>query len=167
MLLAVVHTWPLATAPGRLSRNDNGDTVLNEWTIAWIAHEVVRDPLHLFDANVFHPERHTLALSEHLFVPAIMGAPVLWLGASPVLAYNLLLIAGFALTGFACCVVVSRWTGDWIAGVVAGSLMAFNAHTLTRLPHLQAQHLEFLPLAFVALDGVLRRRRVRDALWLA
>jgi hypothetical protein len=28
--LAVAHTWPLATHPGTLSRNDNGDTVLIE-----------------------------------------------------------------------------------------------------------------------------------------
>ena len=27
VLLALVHTWPLATAPGRLSRNDTHDTV--------------------------------------------------------------------------------------------------------------------------------------------
>ncbi len=167
ILLAVAHTWPLATAPGYLSRNDNGDTVLNEWTIAWVAHQVPRDLLHLFDANIFYPERRTLALSEHLFVPAMMGAPLLWLGASPVLVYNLLLIAGFALTGWAASLVVSRWTGDWVAGLVAGSLMAFNALTLTRLPHLQAQHVEFFPLALLALDNLLRHRRVRDALWLS
>src|SRR5262245_46167658 len=29
LLLAIAHTWPLATAPGTLSRNDNGDTLLN------------------------------------------------------------------------------------------------------------------------------------------
>jgi hypothetical protein len=167
VFLAVVHTWPLATAPGRLSRNDNGDTVLNEWTLAWVAHQAPRDPLHLFDANIFYPERLTLAFSEHLFVPAMMGAPLLWLGASPVLVYNLLLMAGFALTGWAASLVVSRWTGDWVAGLVAGSLMAFNAHTLTRLPHLQAQHVEFFPLALLALDNLLSRRRLRDALWLA
>src|SRR5439155_22848227 len=30
--LAVLHTWPLATAPASLSRNNNDDTILNEWT---------------------------------------------------------------------------------------------------------------------------------------
>src|SRR5690349_10167566 len=56
-LLAVLHTWPLATAPGRLSRNDNADTILNEWTMAWVAHQLPRHPLHLFDANIFYPEQ--------------------------------------------------------------------------------------------------------------
>nr|MBA3885268.1 hypothetical protein [Acidobacteriota bacterium] len=40
-LLAVFHTWPLASAPGTLSRHDNADALLNEWAVAWVAHQVV------------------------------------------------------------------------------------------------------------------------------
>jgi hypothetical protein len=165
--LAVLHTWPLATAPASLSRNNNDDTILNEWTIAWVAHQAVTDPTHLFDANIFYPDRRTLAYSEHLLVPAAMGAPLFWAGASPVLVYNLLLLAGFTLTGWTTWYVVSRWTGDRAAGVMSGVLVAFNAHTLTRLPHLQAQHAEFLPLALLSFDALLTRPRVRHALHLA
>src|SRR5437868_11161364 len=100
LLLAILHLWPLAIHPGTLSRNDNGDTLLIEWSLAWVAHQLPLDPLHLFDANIFYPARHTLAFSEHLFTLALMGAPLRWLGASPVLVYNLLLLAGFALTGW-------------------------------------------------------------------
>src|SRR4051812_3079349 len=81
--LAILHTWPLATAPGTLSRNDNGDFILHEWIMAWVAHQIVTNPLHLFDANIFYPERYTLAYSDHLFVQSMMGAPLLWAGASP------------------------------------------------------------------------------------
>ena len=98
--LAVLHTWPLALAPGTLSRNDNLDTVLHEWTLAWLAHQIVRDPLHLFDANIFYPDQLTLAYSDHLFIPGIFVAPLIWAGCSPVFVYNLLLIVGFTLTGW-------------------------------------------------------------------
>jgi len=165
--LAVIHTWPLATAPGHFSRNDNADTMLNEWTLAWDAHEVVHDPRHMFDANMFYPEKDTLAYSEHLLVPAVIGAPLLWAGASPILVYNLLLLLGLTLTGWAMCQVVSRWTGDRFAGILSGILIAFNASTLTSLPHLQAQHGEFLPLALLTLDALLSTPRVRHALVLA
>lgn len=94
VLLAIAHTWPLATAPGTLSRNDNGDAQLNAWILAWVAHQLPRDPLHLFDANIFYPDRGTLAFSEPLIVPALLGAPVRWLGGSPVLVFNLMMIAG-------------------------------------------------------------------------
>jgi hypothetical protein len=167
VVLAIGETWPLTTAPGRLSLNSNGDTVLNEWVVAWVAHQAPRSPLHLFDANIFYPERGTLAYSESMLLQGALGAPLLWLGASPVLTYNLLLLAGFALTGWAMCLVIARWSRDWVAGVTAGVLTAFNGHTLTRLPHLQAHHVEFLPVALLALDALLRQPRLRPALVLA
>ena len=79
LALASLHTWPLVTDLGGLSRNDNADTMLNEWAIAWVAHALASDPLHLFDGNIFHPSDSTLAYSEPLIVPALLGAPLLWL----------------------------------------------------------------------------------------
>jgi hypothetical protein len=167
VLLAVLHTWPLALHPGSYSRNDNADTQLNEWILAWVAHQLPRDPLKLFEANIFYPAHNALAFSEPLLVPALMGAPVAWLGGSPVLVYNLVLIAGFALTAFATCMLVRAWTGSIAAGLVAGSVFAFNTHTLTRLPHVQAIHLYGLPLALLAIDRIVADGSKRAALLLA
>jgi len=167
VLLAVLHTWPLATAPGRLSRNDTADTVHKEWIIAWVAHQLANDPWHLYDTNTFYPERDTLAYSDNLLVQAVMGAPLLWSDASPVLVYNLLVIAGLALTGWTTSLVVERWTGNRLAGILSGSFMAFNALSLTRFPELQDQHLEFFPLALWALDRLLTTPRLVYAAHLA
>lgn len=167
VVLAIAETWPLASAPGRYSRNDNSDTVLNEWTISWVAHQAVRDPLRLFDANIFYPEPRTLAYSETMVVQSAMAAPILWLGGSPVLAYNLVLLAGFALSGWAMSLVLVRWTGSWVAALTGGVIFAFNAHSFTRLPHLQAQHVEFLPWALLALDALLERPSLKRAMTLA
>ena len=167
LLLAVVHTWPLATAPGTLSRNDNADAELNEWILAWVAHQLPRSPAHLFDGNIFFPERDTLAFSEPLIVPALMGAPLQWLGASPVFTFNIVLLLGFALTAWAGYTVAFEWTGDRAAGMLAGSMFAFNTHTMTRLAHVQGIHAWGLPLALLAADRLLVRARWRDAAWLA
>jgi hypothetical protein len=164
LLLAIVHTWPLAAHPAHLSRNDNGDTQLNEWTLAWVAHQLPRDPIHLFEANIFYPAHDALAFSEPLIVPAVMGAPLAWIGASPVLVYNLMLIAGFALTAFATCLLIEAWTGDLLAGLLAGSMFAFNTHTLTRLAHIQGIHIYGLPLALLATDSIINGRRHGAAL---
>ena len=64
MVLTVAHTWPLASAPASWSRNDAADTILHEWILAWVPHQLWNDPLHLFDANIFYPERYTLAYSD-------------------------------------------------------------------------------------------------------
>jgi hypothetical protein len=161
--LTVVHTWPLASAPGYWSRNDNGDAVLYAWAVSWVAHALTTEPLRLYDANIFHPDRRTLAYSEHLVVPGVLVIPVVLLGGSAVLAFNIALMAGFALTAFAFCLLMRRWTGSWTAGAVAGSLAAFNAHTLMRLPHLQTMHVEFFAWALFAMDRLLAERRTRDA----
>lgn len=163
VLLAIVHTWPLATNPAHLSRNDNADTILNEWTLAWVNHELTHDPRHLFDANIFYPARYTLAYSEAMFVQSALAAPVLASGGSPVLAYNVVLIAGFALTGFAFWWLLWRWTGCAGGAYVAGSLAAFNAHALVQLPHLQSQHVEFIALVLFFLDRTITAQRERDA----
>src|SRR6476646_1463205 len=156
LLLAVLHTWPLALHPGGYSLNDNADAQLNEWILAWVAHQLPRDPAHLFEANIFYPAHDSLAFSEPLIVPGVMGAPLAWSGASPVLVYNLVLILGFALTVFATCVLVESWTGSLAAGLLAGSVFAFNTHTLHRLAHIQGIHIYGLPMALLAFDRLLR-----------
>ena len=102
-----------------------------------------------------------------------MGAPLRWLGALAGPRLQRAVIAGFALSAWAMCLLVTRWTGSRAAGAVAGHrCFAFNAHTLTRLPHLQALHVEFLPLVLWpstacscerrrARRGLARRRRAR------
>jgi hypothetical protein len=167
LLLAIVHTWPLATSPGTLSRNDNGDAQLNEWIMAWVAHQLPRAPARLFNANIFYPARDTLAFSEPLIVPALMGAPLRWLGASPVFVFNVMLIAGFALTAWAGCALVYSWTSDKAASLLAGSMFAFNTHTLTRLAHIQGIHAWGLPMALLTADRLILRATYTDALWLA
>ena len=59
--MAVAHSWPLASDPARLSRVDNDDWAQNTWTLSWEAHILPRNPLHLFDGPIFHPERNTIA----------------------------------------------------------------------------------------------------------
>jgi hypothetical protein len=165
--LAIVHTWPIAAAPWRHSLNHNADAQLCEWTIAWIAHALPRDPAHLFDGNIFAPEPATLTYSEPLIPQALLAAPVLWLGGSPVLAFNLVLLAGLALTAWSAWFVVFKWTESPRAALVAGALAAFNVHLLTRLPHLQAAHAWGLPLTIYFASRLVERTTPRDAVLLA
>lgn len=76
-----------------------------------------------------------------MIVPAMMGAPLQWIGVSPVLVYNVLIWLGFTLSAWS----MSSWTGSPAAGVISGALFACNAHLLTRFAHLQAIHVEFIP----------------------
>jgi hypothetical protein len=167
LLLAILHTWPLATAPWRVSLNYNGDVMLNEWIVAWIQHQLPRAPFALFQANIFHPARDVLAFSEPLIVPALLGWPVRLLGGSPVLVHNLLLIAGLALTMLGTYALAHHWTRDPFASLAAGAAFTFNTQSLMRLEHLQAAHAYGLPLAILAADRLILTGDRRHAWWLA
>ena len=146
LALSIVHTWPLGSALGSKSLNHNTDAQQWAWTLAWIAHAIAHDPLNLFNGNVFAPETNVLTYSDPVIVPALMGATARWLGASPVLTFNLVVIAGLTLTAWAGWLVAWTWTGSNRGALVAGALTAFNAHLLTRLPHVPAAHSWGLPL---------------------
>lgn len=167
LALSVAHTWPLATDLAHLSRFDHADARLNAWILTWVGRTLVHDPGRLFDAPMFHPEPDVLAYSESLIAQGAIAAPLLALGASPLVAFNLIVISGLALTGWATSVLLGRWTGRIDAGILGGCLVAFNTHLFTRLTHIQALHVEFLPLALLALDHLLERARIRDAVSLA
>ena len=159
--LATLHTWPMPSDPAHLTRLDNDDTAFNSWVIAWVAHQIGHDPMALFQAPIFYPARDALAFSEHMLVQGITSAPLHWAGLSPVLVYNLMVWAGLALSGFAMALLIRSWTDSTAAAVVSGCLYAFNAHLLTRYPHLQALHLQFLPIVLYAFDRLLRESRDR------
>ena len=60
--------------------HDPGDPLMVTWVLAWVAHQLPSAPAHIFDANIFYPERNTLAYSETLLVPGLLAAPLHWLG---------------------------------------------------------------------------------------
>src|SRR5947208_2067131 len=76
LLLTLVLTYPLSVQPHRAVLAHYPDDELLLWVLAWDAHAFVHQPLSIFDANIFHPHRHTLAYSENLIGNALFAAPV-------------------------------------------------------------------------------------------
>ena len=127
--------------------NDVGDPLLNTWALAWVAHQLPFAPAHVFDANIFHPEPRALAYSETLLAPGLLGAPLLWLGAGPLLVYNLLLMAGFVASGVGGALLVRELTGTPTAGVIAGAIFAFLPIRFDHYAHFQLLQTQWMPLA--------------------
>jgi len=142
--------------------HDDGDPLLNAWTLAWVAHQLPRAPARLFDANIFYPERRTLAFSETLLLPALVMAPLRWLGVGPLLVYNVVLLSGFVLSGVGVALLVRTLTG-WIGpALVAGIVFAFLPFRIDHYAHMQLQQTQCLPFALWAFHRLLARGRVRD-----
>jgi hypothetical protein len=161
VLAVVVSTWPQAVRLA--SVNDFGDPLLNSWAMAWVAHALVSQPAHVFDANIFHPERHTLAYSETLLAPGVLLAPLAWLGADPIAVHNLLLLLGCVLSGLAVYALVRRLTRHDGAALVAGVIFAIYPYRIEEYPKVQLQLLIGWPLALLAAHHLLERASTRGA----
>jgi hypothetical protein len=145
---------------------DDIDVYFSVWRLAWIAHQLPRHPLQLFDANIFYPERHTLAYSDALVGPGIVTAPLFWLRANPILIYNLLLFGVIVLSGLAMFVLVETVTKSVTAALISGALFVLSPYRLAHYSQLDLQTTALMPVALWALHRTLATRRRRYALLL-
>jgi dolichyl-phosphate-mannose-protein mannosyltransferase len=146
--------------------HDPGDPLMVTWVLSWVAHQLPRAPAHLFDANIFYPERNTLAYSETLVVPGLFAAPLQWAGVHPIVVYNLVFLSGFAISGVGVALLVRRLTGHAGAALVAGLIFAFPPYRIDHYAHLQLQQTQFVPLALWAFHRLLDTGRWRDGVLL-
>ncbi len=159
LALTLAITWPLATSIGRKLAGDLGDPLFVAWVMTWVMSHVTRiltgDVTALgefWHANIFYPERNTLAFSEHFVAQSIPLLPVWWLTGNPLLAYNLAVIAAFVLTGLGTFLLTRSLTGGFVAPLLAGAFAAFNPYRLgLELSHLHVLSIQWLPLALLGL----------------
>src|SRR4026207_1835344 len=72
---------------------DLGDPLFSIWRVGWVNHQLLNDPRHLFDTNIFYPERLTLTFFDPIVLPALTAAPALALGVHPLGAHHPLLLS--------------------------------------------------------------------------
>jgi hypothetical protein len=161
-VLSLAFTYPL---PFHLADavEDRQDALLNVWITAWDAHQLLADPLDLFNANIFYPYPRTLAYSELLLGNALLALPIIAVSGNPVLGYNSVLILSFVLSGLGTYLLVLKLTGRHTAGVVGGLIFAFSSYRMTNLAQAQILTTHWLPFALLALHHLLCRPRLRYA----
>jgi hypothetical protein len=133
------------------SVRDHGDPLFSMWRIGWVLHQLVTDPAHLFDGNIFYPELLTLTLSDPIILPAVTAAPLLALGVPMVVAYNVLFFSSLWISGIATYLLVERLTGSAPAAFIAGLVYACYPYRLDHLSHLELQITQWMPLGLLAL----------------
>ncbi len=126
--------------------NGDNDVLLNIWIMQWISHQLSVDPVHLFDANMFYPNKGTLAFSEILFPNALLSGVITFLGRNPILAYNLVFFLMIVCSALAMFYFTRYFTKNDIAAFVAGVIFAFPLINMG-LPQLKSTF--GIPLTFL------------------
>jgi hypothetical protein len=161
--LAVVMTWPQA-ARFATAAPQHHDIYFNMWRLEWFAHALSTSPRHLFDGNIFYPERRAMTMSDAMVVEGVAAAPMLWLGLPRVLVHNVLLLGAIALSGVGMFVLTRRLTSSATAAVAAGIIFAFAPYRFEHIMHMELQWAMWVPLTFWALDRTIQEGRLRDGL---
>ena len=158
VVLTLVMTWPLAAGLTRDVPGDFGDPLFTSWVMSW-------DATHLgpgwWSANIFAPHPLSLAYSEHFLPQALQTLPVYAATKNPILAYNLLFLSTFALSGLGMFLLGRELTGSAAAGFAAGLAFAFAPYRLANIPHLQVLSSAWMPFVLFGLHRHFATGRVR------
>ena len=151
VVLSCAMTYPLIARLGRVGRVDTADGRLSIWNVAWVARTLVVDPAHLFDANIFFPNRGTLAYSESNIGAGILALPAYWVTrGNPYVAINVAVLLAFSLSAIGMYYLVRHLTHDRRAAAIAAVLFAFCPHVLAHSAHIQLLMTAGLPFSMLA-----------------
>jgi hypothetical protein len=144
-----------------------GDSLDTVYFMAWNAHQVFADPLHLFDANILYPHHAAMTLAGHRILPGILAAPVIAATGNPILAYNVVLALAYLLAAMAGRHLATVLGIDPVGSWTAGALYAFNTYQVNEAPRADLLFHGFTALALADLVQFLmtgeRRRAWRIA----
>ena len=160
--LTLLLTWPLPLRPASTTLPMGPDGDLFIWTLAWDVHAFVRQPLSIFDANIYHPLRHTLAFSENLIGSALIAAPVQWATGNTVLAFNIVALLSVALCGTGAYALARRLGISPAGAVLAGVIFAFSPPRFFRTGQLHLGVVQWIPFALASMHAYLDEGRKRD-----
>jgi hypothetical protein len=160
LFVALVWSWPLPLHLANRFTHDPGDPLLTVFLIWWNAQTVPLTAAY-WNAPFYWPMRDTLTLSDHLAGLAPITTPLQLLGASPLLAYNLVLLASSWWTGLATHALAKRLTGSTLAAYCAGLAFAYAPYRTSQVGHIQLYTCWWIPLMLLALHRYYEDRRPR------
>ena len=134
----------------------NQDSWLSLWRIAWIAHQLPRDPERLFAGNIYYP-RGTLAFSDATLLQGALVSPLIWLGCRCLTRLTLLVLGSFVFAGVAAWLLVRELTGSTRAGLLAGLVFAFAPYRFDHYVHLELLWTGWMPLVLLAVHRAVDR----------
>jgi hypothetical protein len=154
----VLLTYPLAFGVTELGRLRLADGRWSIWVVAWVAHALTSDPLRLYEANIFHPHPHALALSEPNIGAGILAVPGYLLFRDPLAAHNTAVLAAFVLAVVGTYALARYLTTSRAGAAAAGLAFAFCPYVLAHTAHIQLMMTAGLPLTLLALHRFVDRR---------
>ncbi len=160
--LTFLLAYPLSRHPGTRVLANGADPNLFMWALGWDTHAFTHQPFSIFDANIFYPQRHTLAYSENFIGSAFFAAPILWLTGNMILASNLVALLSCALCGLGGFVLARKLRLSIPAAIVTGIVFGFSPPRFFRIEQLHLATIQWVPFCLAYLHAYVDTGRRRD-----
>jgi len=169
-IFTVALTWPLCLRASSVMAGPPVDNFEHLYEVWWLKHSLFvghRSPF--FNPDLFYPFGYQVLWARNSSIlNTALTIPLSLLG-NDVLAYNVLALASFVLSGMGAYLLALRVTGSRLAGLVGGVIFAFCPYRMFRLNvgHAPLLHTEWLPYVLLYTDKVLEtpRRRTASTSW--
>lgn len=129
------------------------------WFLGWTPHALANGLNPFFTTQIAAPDGVNLMWNTPMILLGLLG----WLPAKiggPIFGFNVLMIAGIALSGFTAWVAIRRWTGNGAAPLVGGAIYAFSPYVASHAAmHLNLATAWVPPLILCVVDDLLVTRR--------
>ena len=162
--LTFLMALPFSLAPGTTILGDVPDAHVYLWTLGWDAYAFLHQPLHLFDANIYHPYSNTLAYSENLIATAFVSSPIIWLTGNILLGTNLAALLTCVLCGLGAYFLARRLHIGIGGAFICGVIFAFASPRFVRMGQLHMTAMQWMPFSLAFLHSYFEYGRRRDLL---
>jgi hypothetical protein len=129
------------------------------WYLGWTPHALAHGLDPFFTTQIGSPAGVNVMWSPSMPLLGMLG----WLPAKiggPIFGFNVLMVVGIALSGYAAWLAIRRWSGDGPSPIVGGVVYAFSPYVVSHAAlHLNLATAWVPPLLLIAIDELLVRRR--------
>ena len=155
--VTLAMTWPLVLRLADGVPKDLGDPLFSTWAIWWNA-QVLPFTDAWWHAPIFYPAGNAMALADHRVGLGVITTPLIWAGASPLVAYNVAFLGSFFLSAAAGYALALAVTGHRPAAFVGGLVFGFHPFRAAHLEHVELLSSYWLAVALLCLHRWVRTR---------
>src|SRR5438093_2316778 len=164
LAITALLTWPLLRDFGRALPTVVGlpDALFQAFVLNWDLRALATNPLHVFDAPIFYPEKNTLTYMDHLLGESAVAAPAMALTNNTAAAYNSVVFFSFVASAGATYRLARLLGASRSGGFLCGVMFGFSPFRYCNMANLNLLQTEFLPLGLFFALRFARKKRTRD-----
>ncbi|MFH1965157.1 MAG: hypothetical protein ABIJ42_06395 [Acidobacteriota bacterium] len=137
------------------------DPSLNAWVLQRVTHQLMTDPLHPLDGNVYYPVKNSLTAWDHMTSLAVFNIPFQLISKNPWFGYNLLIFLAYFISALGGYKLAFTLTGNRFCAFWAGLFWGFLFFRVHHISHLQILSFQWMPFCVEALISYLRTEKNR------